>query len=28
MLVCLEINQVNFKQAIKQGIRVVAGKIA
>lgn len=27
MLVCLEINSMNFEQAIKQGIKVIAGKI-
>lgn len=27
MLICLEINSMNFEQAIKQGIKVIAGKI-
>lgn len=27
MLICLEINHLNFKQAIEQGINVIAGKI-
>ena len=27
MLVCLEINKTNFEQAIKQGIKVITGKI-
>ncbi len=27
MLVCLEINSMNFEQAIKQGVKVIAGKI-
>ncbi len=27
MLVCLEINQKNFEQALKQGVRIIAGKV-